>query len=182
MRLTHRDEYGRWCSDGSKASLQLGYEDYPSILRGDAVDRLAAYEDTGLEPEAVDNLRLSLYGAVAAEIAEEQGYVEVNRVKEIAHAEAEGRLVILPCKVGDKFYRAVKETYGRPDRINKYVCIGFSYVNFDKSGLQIRAYEISDGISHDLKVDVLVSASQFGQDYFLTWEEAKAALKGRRKE
>lgn len=45
MRLTHRDKYGRWCSDGSKASLQLGYEDYPSILRGDAVNKLADYED-----------------------------------------------------------------------------------------------------------------------------------------
>lgn len=62
MRLTHRDKYGRWCSDGSKASLQLGYEDYPSILRGDAVNKLATYED----------------------------------------AEEQGRLVILPCKVGDK--------------------------------------------------------------------------------
>ena len=63
-----------------------------------AIDKLAAYEDTGLEPEDVDNLRLSLCGAVAASIAEEQGYVEVSRVKEIANAEAEGRLVILPCK------------------------------------------------------------------------------------
>lgn len=66
--------------------------------------RLAAYEDTGLEPEAVDNLRLSLLGAVAAEIAEEQGDVEVNRAKEIAHAEAEGRLVILPCPLGTTVY------------------------------------------------------------------------------
>lgn len=45
MRLTYKDQYGRWYSDGSKASLRLGYEDWPSILWGDAVDKLAAYED-----------------------------------------------------------------------------------------------------------------------------------------
>ena len=47
MRLTHRDKYGRWCADGSKASLRLGNpsENYPSILWGDAVNKLAAYED-----------------------------------------------------------------------------------------------------------------------------------------
>lgn len=47
MRLTHRDKYGRWCSDGSKASLRLGNpsENYPAILWGDAVNKLAAYEE-----------------------------------------------------------------------------------------------------------------------------------------
>lgn len=63
--------------------------------------RLARYEDTGLEPEAVKCIWESLIGAISAEIAEEQGYVEVNRAKEIACAEAEGRLVIPPCKLGD---------------------------------------------------------------------------------
>ena len=89
MRLTHRDKYGRWCSDGSKASLQLGYEDYPSILRGDAVDKLAEYEDTGLSPEEFKEKSesvLELYG----------------KLKPYADAEEQGRLVILPCKIGDK--------------------------------------------------------------------------------
>lgn len=47
MRLTHRDVYGRWFSDGSKASLRLGNpsENYPAILWGDAVNKLADYEE-----------------------------------------------------------------------------------------------------------------------------------------
>lgn len=47
MRLTYKDKYNKWCSDGSKASLQLGNpsENWPSLLWGDAVDKLAAYED-----------------------------------------------------------------------------------------------------------------------------------------
>ena len=44
---------------------------------GRHVDRLAAYEDTGLSP---------------------------NEVQELAKAKAEGRLVVLPCKVGDAVY------------------------------------------------------------------------------
>lgn len=47
MRLTHRDNYGRWFSDGSTASLRLGNpsENYPAILWGDAVNKLADYEE-----------------------------------------------------------------------------------------------------------------------------------------
>lgn len=69
-----------------------------------ALEKLAAYEDTGLEPEAVKGVLESLIGSISAEIAEEQGCVEVNRAKEIACAEAEGRLVILPCAVEDAVY------------------------------------------------------------------------------
>lgn len=97
MRLTHRDEYGRWCSDGSKASLQLGYEDYPSILRGDAVDKLAAYEDTGLSPEEFKEKSesvLELYG----------------KLKPYADAEEQGRLLILPrFEIGERIEILTRE-------------------------------------------------------------------------
>lgn len=81
MRLTYKDKYGHWCSDGSKASLQLGNsrENWPSILWGDAVDKLAAYED----------------------------------------AEEQGRLVILPCKVGSHVWR-VWITDGRKPEITEH--------------------------------------------------------------
>lgn len=129
----------------------------------DALQKLAAYEDTGLEPEAVDNLRLSLCGAVAAEIAEEQGYVEVNRAEEIAHAEAEGRLVILPCKVGDVVY------YIDDGKSYKAKAITF---RVNKSGIRVycernfMGYVGFEGI--------------YGKTVFLTREEAEAALKGGR--
>ena len=56
--------------DGGKWRIKIGDTEYS----GDWVDRLAAYEETGLEPE------------------------------ELAQAEKEGRLVVLPCDVGDKLY------------------------------------------------------------------------------
>lgn len=58
-----------------------------------AIDRLAAYEDTGLEPQVI------------TETQEWMRPISFNRIREIMNAEAEGRLVVLPCKVGDTVYR-----------------------------------------------------------------------------
>lgn len=52
-RFTHRNNIG-WvvCGDGiySDGGVQEGF-------RGEAIDRLAAYEDTGLEPERIVELK-----------------------------------------------------------------------------------------------------------------------------
>lgn len=100
MRLTHYDELKeRWQINNDYGAVVIDELNYAV---GEATDKLAAYEDTGLEPEAVKGLWEYWIGAISTEIAEEQSCVEVNRAKEIACAETEGRLVILPCKIGDK--------------------------------------------------------------------------------
>lgn len=62
-------------------------------------ERLAEYEDTGLEPEEIkriqDNIRWA--NAFAPTITRE-------RYEEICVAERNGRLVVLPCKVGSLVY------------------------------------------------------------------------------
>ena len=67
------------------------------------IDRLAAYEDTGLAPEEIEVLKTALMGKSLAEIKEING-VPVKRMIELAEAEKEGRLVVLPCAIGDKVY------------------------------------------------------------------------------
>lgn len=57
--------------------------------------RLAAYEDTGLEPEAVEHLKLASMGKAIAKIKEFEG-VPVNRLRELAQADREGRVKIDP--------------------------------------------------------------------------------------
>lgn len=76
--------------DGGKWRLKIGDTEYS----GDWVDRLAAYEETGLEPEAVEHLKLASMGKAIAEIKEFEG-VPINRLRELAQAEKEGRLVVL---------------------------------------------------------------------------------------
>lgn len=58
-RLTHKDATGRntISHDGSVGKFVVWYEcSYPMHLYGRAVDRLSAYEDTGLTPEQVVEL------------------------------------------------------------------------------------------------------------------------------
>ena len=64
------------------------------------VERLAAYEDTGLEPESVEALKLSMMGKEISEITEFDG-LPIDRLRELAEADKDGRLVVLPCKPGD---------------------------------------------------------------------------------
>lgn len=78
--------------------------------RGFAIDRLAAYEDTGLTPEELMNIK-------------ENGIIP-EHWRELFIAEAGGRLVVLPCKVGTPIWRTHKvfgeasiseETFKLPD-------------------------------------------------------------------
>lgn len=72
----------------------LRYEDPET--RKKILNRLAAYEDTGLEPEEI------LYLGDLREMKREIIFgVTAERLKELAEADKAGRLEVLPCKVGD---------------------------------------------------------------------------------
>ena len=68
--------------------------------------RLAAYEDTGLEPEEIERI-VYAYGrghtlrTESAERLEIVREIKTDRLRELAKAEKDGRLEVLPCKVGD---------------------------------------------------------------------------------
>lgn len=62
---------------------------------GKIMERLAAYENTGLTPEQIQ---------AAKETLECFDNIGIKRGNEIVQAEQEGRLAILPCKVGDDIW------------------------------------------------------------------------------
>ena len=65
------------------------------------VERLAAYEDTGRTPEEVTALG-NLFDYVLEESKTLTGQLALlNRIRDLAEADRAGRLVALPCKVGD---------------------------------------------------------------------------------
>lgn len=103
-RLTHIDSKGWYVDDISVP--------YDERHRGMEIDRLAAYEDTGLTPEEIERI-LDAYGrsmTLRTENADRLRLVKdisADRLKKIAEAEQDGRLVELPCKVGDTVYRVV---------------------------------------------------------------------------
>ena len=79
--------------------------------RGQAIYRLAGYEDTGMTPGEVRSL-WGEWNAMMSVLNSIGGY---DRLKELAWADKEGRVVVLPCKVGDTAYRLqyIEETPGR---------------------------------------------------------------------
>ena len=67
-----------------------------SAFRQNAIEKLCAYEDTGLEPEEVNSVKLALMGKPVAEVKEFEG-VPIDRIRELAQADREGRCAVLPC-------------------------------------------------------------------------------------
>ena len=120
-------------------------------------ERLKEYEDTGLGPEEIADFMKRWERAV--EIAGLCKNGGIDHLLELKKAEQDGRLVVLPCKVGDTVYFTL---LGRI--IEKPV---FSIVSFSASA---RIY--CDGTSEYFRPE------DFGKTVFVTREEAEAALKG----
>ena len=119
--------------------------------------RLAAYEDTGLEPESVEALKLSMMGKAISEITEFEG-LPIDRLRELAEADKDGRVVIPPCKIGDKLYRVFAgEIFEHRVGSMKYFAI--------QGRWDIETYPFCPYVE-----------SSIGKTIFLTREEAEAAL------
>ena len=63
-------------------------------------ERLKQYEDTKRTPDQIEALEAAIMGKAVAQITEFEG-LPIARLRELAVADQEGRVVVLPCKVGD---------------------------------------------------------------------------------
>ena len=129
--------------------------------QADFVDRLAAYEDTGLYPESVEELKLSMMGKAISEITEFEG-LPIDRIRELAEADKDGRVVVLPCKVGDTVWRIVRD--GEP------------HITRD----EVRDMYFADDMTPcvELVGGRVTFTEKFGKTVFLSREEAEKALRG----
>ena len=87
--------------DGGKWRLKIGDTEYS----GEAVDRLAAYEGTGLEPEEI--LSAVDMAKIACALHELNAYKELGSIdclRKLAQADREGRCVVLPAKPDQTIY------------------------------------------------------------------------------
>lgn len=92
------------CREVCQCQEDKGCKDCPIAK---AFDRLAAYEETGLEPEEIDRI-LDAYGrgmTLRTETAQRLEIVKdikTTRLRELAQADKEGRCVVMPCQPGYK--------------------------------------------------------------------------------
>ena len=117
-------------------------------------NRLAEYEDTGLEPEKI----VFLKNIVADAFSDKPEFTE--HIRELLRAEKDGRLVVLPCKVRDTIYRC-------GDPIKKIYEWQIAYVE---------VYE-DETVFVDDSDNTFVEAD-IGKTVFLTREAADKALEG----
>lgn len=135
--------------------------DCPSFDR--LVERLAAYEDTGFTPESVETLKLSMMGKAIAEIKEFNG-LPVYRLRELAEADKDGRVVVLPCKVGQRVFALLDTDKHISECEVKQIGMGnkIGFIGLEPIGARGREYGIS--------------LNGFGKTVFRTREEAENAL------
>lgn len=91
-RATHIDKDG-WYINGANVAAVFHSGTREIRMSGKDIDRLAAYEDTGLEPEDfkrtfTEDALLKLTGQLLG--------VTPDRLRELAQADREGRCVVLP--------------------------------------------------------------------------------------
>lgn len=119
-------------------------------------NRLAAYEDTGLEPEEIKDMDLEVATLKTIESMYD-GLGNPDHLRDLLQAEQAGRLVALPCKVGDHVWADGREAI---------VVWFFGY----KTERYLHAQFLDNAEYTDIPF------YEIGKTVFLTREEAEAAL------
>ena len=143
-RLTYRDK------DGMAMMKERGG------WKSGGIERLAAYEDTGLEPE---DLKKAFNETAILKLAAQALSTTPDHLRDLLQAEQDGRLVVLPCKVGDHVWADGREAI---------VVWFFGY----KTERYLHAQFLDNAEYTDIPF------YEIGKTVFLTREEAEAAQKG----
>ena len=150
---------------------QIPCEVEPAGVR-EMMDRLAAYEDTGLEPEEVlpkdkaDEIALKL-----TQLADLESICSYTRLRELAEADKDGRLVVPPCKVGDTVYEVTSRKTISEYRVKAIrVELFCTFIEWD-----IVAGFVDKSI-------LGVPVNEIGKTVFLTREAAEKALEAMKDE
>lgn len=157
-RLTKRNTDGQAMMDCQKCEADwTGKHGKPMVdctalyCRNRLKDRLAAYEDTGLEPAMCANYKTFEDEAISKGVT-------FKRIIALMEADRTGRLVVQPCKMGDVLYRA------SPSGV-----VVHRVANVVYRGLTKRWYI-------DTIPNLPYASEELGKTVFFTREEAEKAL------
>nr|DAF86479.1 MAG TPA: hypothetical protein [Siphoviridae sp. ctCNm48] len=125
-----------------------------------AWSRLAAYEDTGLTPEEFHAYWVFLEDMIGEQKASEA----LDRFRQLVKADRDGRLVVLPCKVGQRVFALLDTDKHISECEVKQIGMGnkIGFIGLEPIGARGREYGIS--------------LNGFGKTVFRTREEAENAL------
>ena len=172
-RMTKRDTDGQAMMDCQKCEADwTGKHGKPMAdctalyCRNRLLDRLVKYEDTKLEPEEID---------MDHEAAEQLRHLcrgcDLDRLEKLVEADRDGRLVVLPCKVGDTVYEVTSRKTISEYRVKA-----------------IRVELFCTSIEWDIVAGFVdksifgIPVDEIGKTVFLTREEAEKALEAKKNE
>ena len=191
-RVTHIDKDG-WYINGANVATVFHSGTGEIRMRGKDIDRLAAYEDAGLEPVKIEQLKGEVFGLKVDKQELEQvkrerriipkGYAlvklklleeldnfrelgPIGRLRELKQADDEGRCVVLSAKLHDKLYYVDKEQV-RETEVE-------SIHNWTSGRWKLSTHtdrQSTHWIGYEVDFDGI------GKTVFLTREEAEAALR-----
>lgn len=127
-------------------------------------DRLAVYEDTGLTPGEIKSMQEEHFSGL--EMA--KLYSALMELKKYQEVDKDGRIVVLPCSVGDRLY----EVTGRKT-VSVY---RVKAIRVELFGLFIE-WDIVEGFVWQSLSGI--NAVEIGKTVFLTREEAEKALEAK---
>lgn len=112
-RLTERDAQGNWRIKRFTALLPAHWQ---------ACNRLAAYEDTGLEPEEIAKIKQDVEDGYMKSTARRYG-IDVSRLRELAQADREGRVVVQRFSPGQTVWVIERDEDGEAYDFSGYVFV-----------------------------------------------------------
>lgn len=136
--------------------------------------RLAEFEETELSPEEITDKIGGLENKISDLKATLEIYREFDgcRLHQLIEADMDGRLVVLPCKVGDAVYHD-SGVFG----VLKYFVDGFA--SYDKDVIfQAAASSVGVDDVGECLDEIEFTSDDMGKTVFLTREEAEKALGG----
>ena len=152
-----RKEYERRLANG-----------YPRNIPEERFLRLAAYEDTHMMPADVMSMRMDM--AIITALLHD---CDVDRMRELAEADKDGRVVVLPCKVGDTVWVTRNPWTGK--LLKKPLDAYVNGVKMYSHGIYVNFLFDTRKINGTRDYEI----NHIGKTVFLTREEAEAALEGK---
>lgn len=175
--ISGKDETLRWSISERESGLRL---------EGEIPNRLAAYEDTGLEPQEIKSLQAEWVANLRA-LDAYRALGSVDRLRELAQADREGRCVILPAGIGDTVYHITTGLYCPCELAETcpFPCDDDGSFDCEKHKNTLAIFEdVVAGVFIEDMQDVITFGysgsadfEDFGKTVFLTREEADAALR-----
>lgn len=153
MRMDRLTFEGSFCEIARCKEVKCPYD--TDCSQKQVWERLKAYEDSRLSPEDAANLHAILRLGDG---------MTLMRLRELAVADQEGRVVVLPCKVGHRVFALLDTDKHISECEVKQIGLGneIGFVGLEPIGARGREYG--------------VALNGFGKTVFLTREEAEKAL------